>query len=131
MSEEIQSQWTGQQLQYIHFLAAAQIDEEGVKWTKEDFAKKILKISPSVLYEWQKLPGFFKAVADLAPDKLIDRWMPKMVEAQIVKAVKQKDTTAFMALARQAGRLKPDRQEVEHKGAVAFTNEVPINADNA
>lgn len=113
IAEEKVINFSPAQLEYINFLAANQTDTEGNRYTKEQYAKQIGKVDPKTLYEWQKLPGFYDAVAELAPQKIIKRWYPKMIEAQIIKAVKQKDTTAFMALARQSGMLKADKTETK------------------
>lgn len=120
-TEETREKWTSSQIAYINFLAAFQIDSEGNKWSKDDFARKVLKVNPDTLYAWQKLPGFYEEVAELSPSKLINRFYPQMIAAQIDKAIKKKDTPAFLALARQGKLLKSDKQDINQSGEMNVT----------
>lgn len=99
---------TTDQEQYIRFLAAGKVDSTGKKWTKEDFATKILKVHPTTLSRWKHVPGFREALFDASVSG-ISEFIPDMIRAQVHKSIEKKDTVAFMALMRQTGLLKSDR----------------------
>jgi hypothetical protein len=117
------------QRNYILFLATGQRDDHNKKMSKEKYAKAHGH-DATTLYDWQRLPGFKEAVF-YASVSAVAHYFPKMLQAQVDKAIKLGDTQAFMAVMRQSGLLQPDKQENknEHTGTVQFTNEVPLNAD--
>lgn len=113
--EKTLGKFTANQLLYIEYLGAGQIDEDGKKISKEGFAN-MLNIAASTLYEWQKLPGFYDAVVEAA-DRLILRRYPKLIRAMEIKAMKG-DVAAFKVMTNQAGKLKAERQEIKHEMSI-------------
>lgn len=121
------SKFTPAQMSAIRFLAANKTDTSGKKWTIEDFCSTVLKIHFTTFYNWQRDPVFRMAVLEETMGRMT-QFVPAMVQAQVAKAVKKQDTPAFLAIMRQAGVLKADKQDsvVTHQGEVSFTNQVPV-----
>lgn len=95
---------TPQQEQYIDFVASGQIDVEGRKISYEEFASAI-NIDRTTLYKWQKsIPEFWPKVARRASE-LIDRKVPKIIQAMYIKALRG-DVAAAKLLLNQGGYLK-------------------------
>lgn len=94
-----------QREEYINFLAAGQLDLDGVKWSKEDYAEKI-GVNPSTLWRWEQTDGFWNEVSLRVP-QYIHRWIPKMTNAMVGRALKG-DVQAYKLLLAQAQRL-PDQ----------------------
>lgn len=111
-TEEKVRQFTPLQLGYIEYLAAGQIDENGHKISKEDYAR-IISTDPKTLYQWQKLPTFWDAVVERSND-LIRRKYPKILNAMYVQSLKG-NVQAATFLAKQGDALKADRQEIKHE----------------
>lgn len=123
MSEpEKPDDWSLEQRQYIRFLAAGKTDTTGKKWTKEEFARQVLKCSPDRLYDWQRKPGFKSAVFEETMGRMAE-FLPDMVRAQVHKSIKRQDTPAFLALMRQTELLKSDKvdQNTNLSGEVGVT----------
>lgn len=111
--------WKPEQLKYIRFLAAGRRDTTGRLWTNDEYAK-VLGVSPQTLSRWKADVRFRMAILDETMGRFSD-FIPAMVSAQTKKAMGKGDTQAFMAVMRQAGLLKSDKQEVEHKGELGIT----------
>lgn len=106
--QENAMKWEPVQEGYINFLAAGQVDVEGTKWTKEEYAERI-EVNPSTLWRWEQIDGFWDEVSLRAPN-YIHRWIPRMTQAMVAKAMKG-DVAAYRLLLQQAGRLREDEPD--------------------
>jgi hypothetical protein len=104
--------FTAQERQAINFLAAGKMDTKGNKWTIEDFCEQVIKVHPATFYRWQSRIEFRQAVLEETMGR-VTQFVPDMVKAQVHKAIKKQDTPAFMAVMRQAGIIKSDKQEIK------------------
>ena len=108
--------WTADQIEYQEFLATGKRDENGVKRTKEWFAKNVIQGDVSKLYDWQRLPGWDEAVLDRVPSRLV-QFVPELDQVQLEKARKGDNESYRMILAR-IGRPIVTRQRIESKQEV-------------
>jgi len=90
---------------YINFLASGQLDVDGRKWSKDDYAEMI-GVNPSTLWRWEQADGFWNEVSSRVP-QYIHRWIPKMTNVMVGRALKG-DIQAYRMLLAQAQRL-PDQ----------------------
>ena len=123
-TEQNREQLTPSQQLYIDYLGAGQIDENGTKISKEQFAK-ILQVNPDTLYQWQKLPGFWPMVVERT-NELIRRKYPKILNSMYVQALKG-NVQAATFMAKQSGELKADKTQNQNDN----TTELKIVFDNA
>lgn len=99
---------TPQQIKLVKFVASGKIDSEGNKWTIEKFCEEVLHMNRATYYDWMSKQEVRMAILDETMGR-VHQFVPAMVQAQVAKAVKKQDTTAFMAVMRQAGVLKSDK----------------------
>lgn len=114
---KMSDKWTEQQEQYIRFLARGKKDQAGNEYTEAEFAK-FIGVNERTTYRWRLLDGFAQAVFDEALRMRIS-YLPTIIDAQIMAAGKKGkggDTQAFMAIMRQFGLLKADKQDVTSGG---------------
>lgn len=91
------------QQQYIDFVASGQIDIEGRRLSYSDFAS-IINVNRATLYKWQEsIPDFWPTVAKRSSE-LIERRIPRIMNAMFAKALKG-DVAAAKLLLAQAGYL--------------------------
>lgn len=114
------NKWNREQELAIRFLAAGKTDTSGKKWTADDFCNTVLKIHPTTLSRWKANSEFRQAVLEETMGRVAD-FIPAMVQAQVAKSVKKQDTQAFMAIMRQSGVLRSDKQDIQHGGEVGIT----------
>src|SRR6185437_10462654 len=103
---------TPDELMAARFLAAGKQDVNGRKYTIEEFCQEVLKCHPATFYRMQVKQAFKQQVLEETMGRMT-KFIPAMVQAQVEKSIKQKDTTAFMAIMRQAGLLKADKSEIK------------------
>lgn len=112
MTQQNPTNLTPQQWQLVKFVASGKVDTNGNKWTIEDFCDKVLKINRSTYYDWVAKQEVRMAILEETMGR-VSQFVPAMVQAQVAKAVKKQDTQAFMAVMRQSGVLKSDKQELK------------------
>jgi putative insertion element HTH domain-containing protein len=95
---------TPQQERFIDFVASGQLNLDLKRRSYEEFAKS-LGVDRTTLYNWRKtIPGFWDKVASRS-NSIVDRRLPKIMNALLAKALKG-DVAAAKLLLNQAGRLK-------------------------
>lgn len=116
-NQETTAEFTPKQRAYIEYLAAGQIDENGKRITKEEFAKT-LGMDWRQLYHWQNLTGFWDQVAERA-DYLITRRYPKILNSMYAQSLKG-NVQAATFLTKQGNRLKADKVETNTVGELTI-----------
>lgn len=124
ITEKTREKYTAAQILYIDFLGSGQINEDGKRISKEEFAK-IVQVNPDTLYTWQKINGFWSDVV-AATERLMLKRYPKWIRAMEVQILKG-NVNAFNALTNQASIKKADKTDNKNENI----GELTIKFDNA
>lgn len=118
------TKWTHRQLKHILWLATPKSQRQPK--TKESWADR-LGVRSRTLRRWERLDGFWDAVWD-AVKVYVDDHLAEVLDAQIKKAISDKDTRAARLLLEATGRLIERRQVEQRLKVEQFTADEMVAA---